>query len=46
MATIRIRFGEDIVTSVISKDAMEDMGIRVGDRVTAIMDYTRVRITR
>ena len=45
-ATIRIQFGEDTIESVIPMAVAEELGIRVGDPVTATFESTPVRIDR
>ena len=46
MATIRIQFGESIVESDLPRATLDDMGIKVGDEVTALIETTPVDIIR
>lgn len=46
LAVIRIQFGDNIVESVMTKAMAEDMGIKAGDPVTAMIETTRVRIEK
>lgn len=46
MATVRIRLdgGDQIVTSSITKDAAEELGLAVGQQATALIKSTEVTI--
>jgi molybdopterin-binding protein len=46
MATLRIQFGESIIESDIPKALLDDLGIKVGDPVTATFEVTPVDIIR
>jgi molybdopterin-binding protein len=46
MATVRVQVGDNIVESAITKDAVDDMGLKVGDQVTAMIKATSVMIMK
>ena len=46
MATIRIQFGENVVESALPMAALDDIGIKVGDEVTALIETTPVDIIK
>ena len=43
-AKVTLRVGENIVESVITRESVEEMGIKVGDTVTALIKSTEVMI--
>ncbi|WP_292460827.1 molybdopterin-binding protein [Methanothermococcus sp.] len=44
MAEVFIKIGDQIVVSVITKDALDDLDIKVGDEVVALIKSTSVAI--
>lgn len=46
MATVKVRLdgGEQVVTASITKDAVEDLGLAVGQPATALIKSTEVMI--
>lgn len=45
-AIIRIQLGESIVESHMPKGVLEETGLKVGDRITVMIDSTQVAITK
>ena len=43
-AKVSLRVGENLIESVITKQSVEELGIKVGDQVTAIIKSTEVMI--
>ena len=43
-AKVTVRVGENLLESVITKQSVEEMGIRKGDAVTALIKSTEVMI--
>ncbi len=43
-AKVSVRVGDNLIESVITKQSVEEMGIKVGDSVTAIIKSTEVMI--
>ena len=43
-AKVSVRVGENLIESVITRQSVEEMGIKVGDPVTAIIKSTEVMI--
>ncbi len=43
-AKVSVRVGENLIESVITKQSVEDMGIKVGDTVTALIKSTEVML--
>lgn len=43
-AKVTIRVGENLIESVITKQSVEEMGIKTGDPVTALIKSTEVMI--
>ncbi len=43
-AKVTLRVGENLIESVITRQSVEEMGIAVGDTVTAIIKSTEVMI--
>jgi molybdopterin-binding protein len=46
MAIVRIQVGDNIIESAITKDAVDDMGLKTGDKVTAMIKSTSVMIMK
>jgi molybdopterin-binding protein len=46
MAEIVVQVGENQVVAAITKDAAEELGIKVGDSVTALVKSTSVMIQK
>jgi molybdopterin-binding protein len=46
MAEVIIQVGENQVVSAITKDAAEDLALKVGDKVTALVKSTSVMIQK
>jgi molybdopterin-binding protein len=45
-ALITVKVGDNIVESVITKRSAEEMGLKKGDRVTAVIKATEVMIQK
>ena len=43
-AKVSVRVGENLIESVITRQSVEEMGIKVGDPVTALIKSTEVMI--
>ena len=43
-AKVSVRVGENLIESVITKQSVEEMGIKEGDTVTALIKSTEVMI--
>ncbi len=43
-AKVSVRIGENLVESVITRESVEEMGIRKGDPVTALVKSTEVML--
>lgn len=43
-AKVTVRVGDNLIESVITKDSVEEMGIKKGDSVTALIKSTEVMI--
>lgn len=46
MATVKIQVGDNLIESAITKDAVDDMGLKTGDKVTAMIKSTSVMIMK
>jgi len=46
MAVVKVQVGENIIESAITKDAVEDMGLKAGEKVTAVIKSTSVMIMK
>ena len=46
LAQVRVRIGEQTLTAVITRDAVEELKLRRGDEVLAIVKSTEVMIAR
>ena len=43
-AKVSVRVGENLIESVITRQSVEEMGIKVGDEVTTLIKSTEVMI--
>lgn len=43
-AKVTVRVGDNLIESVITRQSVEEMGIKVGDSVTALIKSTEVMI--
>jgi molybdopterin-binding protein len=43
-AKVTVRVGENLIESVITRQSVQEMGIKVGDTVTALIKSTEVMI--
>ncbi len=43
-AKVSVRVGENLIESVITRQSVEEMGVKVGDSVTALIKSTEVMI--
>ena len=43
-AKISVRVGENLIESVITRQSVEEMGIKVGDEVTAVIKSTEIML--
>ena len=46
MAHITIRVGQNIIESVITRQSAEEMGLKKGDAVTAVVKATEVMVSK
>ncbi|HEY3274704.1 MAG TPA: TOBE domain-containing protein [Methanocella sp.] len=46
MAIVKVKVGDNIIESAITKDAVEDMGLKTGDKVTVMVKSTSVMIMK
>lgn len=46
MAEVVVQVGENQIVSAITKDAAEDLALKVGDKVTALVKSTSVMIQK
>ena len=46
MAHVTVRVGKDLIESVITKRSAEEMKLKVGDRVTAVIKSTEVMLEK
>jgi len=46
MAHVSVRVGDNIVDSVITRRSAEEMGLKKGDRVTAVVKATEVMLSK
>ena len=44
MAHVVVRVGENLIESVITRQSVEDLGIKVGDEVTAVIKSTEIML--
>jgi molybdopterin-binding protein len=43
-AKVALRVGENLIESVITRQSVEDLGIKVGDEVTAVIKSTEIML--
>src|ERR1700679_791238 len=43
-AKVAVRVGENLIESVITRQSVEDLGIKVGDEVTAVIKSTEIML--
>ena len=46
MAIVKVQVGDNIVEAAITKDSAEDLGLKAGDQVTAMIKSTSVMIMK
>lgn len=46
MAIVKVQVGDNVIESAITKEAVEEMGLKAGDRVTAVIKSTSVMIMK
>ena len=46
MAIVKVQVGENIVESAITKEAVEDLALKAGDKVTVVIKSTSVMIMK
>jgi len=46
MAQVTVKVGQNIVESVITRQSAEEMGLKKGDEVTAVVKATEVMISK
>jgi molybdopterin-binding protein len=46
MAIVKVQIGDNIVESAITKEAVEDLGLKPGDKVTVVIKSTSVMIMK
>ena len=46
MAVVKVQVGDNVIESAITKEAVEELGIRAGDKVTAMIKATSVMIIK
>ena len=46
MAHITIKVGQNVIESVITRQSAEEMGLRKGDMVTAVVKATEVMVSK
>ena len=46
MAHVTVQVGKDLIESVITKRSAEEMKLKVGDRVTAVIKSTEVMLEK
>ena len=46
MAQVTLRVGRNTIDSVITRESAEDMGLRKGDRVAALIKSTEIMIVK
>lgn len=46
MAIVKVQVGDNILESSITKDAVEDLGLKAGDKVTAVIKSTSVMVMK
>jgi len=43
-AKVSVRVGDNLIESVITRQSVEDMNIKVGDKVTAVIKSTEIML--
>ena len=46
LAHVTIRIGDSVIESVITKRSADEMGLKIGDTVTAVVKATEVMIAK
>ncbi len=46
MSIVKVQVGDNVIESAITKEAVEELGLKPGDRVTAVVKATSVMIMR
>ena len=46
MAQVDIDIGPHIITAVITRDALEELGLRIGDSAVALVKATEVMVVK
>jgi molybdopterin-binding protein len=46
MAIVKVQVGDNVIESAITKEAVEEMGLKSGDKVTAVIKSTSVMIMK
>ena len=46
MAQVRLRIGDQRLTAVITRDALDELGLKRGDEATALIKATEVMIAK
>ncbi len=46
MAIVKIQIGENVIESAITKEAVEELGLKAGDKVTAVIKSTSVMVMK
>ena len=46
VAQVRLRIGDQTLTAVITRDALDELGLKRGDEATALVKATEVMVAR
>ena len=46
MAIVKVQVGDNVIESAITKDAVDEMKLKAGDKVTVVVKATSVMIMR
>jgi molybdopterin-binding protein len=46
MAIVKVQIGDNVVESAITKEAVDDLGLKTGDKVTVVIKSTSVMIMK
>jgi len=46
MAIVKVQVGENLLESVITRESVEELGLKAGDKVTAMIKATSVMIIK
>ncbi len=46
MSIVKVQVGDNVIESAITKEAVEELGLKPGDRVIAVVKATSVMIMR